>query len=46
MVHLTNTSEITIVKRTPELTVEGKCLSVKIIYYMFPKTICILFEYC
>ena len=25
-------SEITIVKRTPELTVDGKCLSVNIIY--------------
>jgi len=33
MVHLNNTCEITIVKRTPELTVDGKCLSVKIIYY-------------
>ena len=32
MVHLNNTCEITIVKRTPELTVDGKCLSVKIIY--------------
>ena len=33
MVHLNNTCEITIVKRTPELTVDGKSLSVKIIYY-------------
>ena len=33
MVHLNNTCELTIVKRTPELTVDGKCLSVKIIYY-------------
>jgi len=34
MVHLNNTCEITIViKRTPELTVDGKRLSVKIIYY-------------
>ena len=32
MVHLNNTCEITIVKRTPELTVDGKSLSVKIIY--------------
>ena len=32
MVHLNNTCEITIVIRTPELTVDGKCLSVKIIY--------------
>ena len=31
MVHLNNTCEITIVIRTPELTVDGKCLSVKII---------------
>ena len=32
MVHLNNTCEITIAIRTPELTVDGKCLSVKIIY--------------
>jgi len=33
MVHLNNTCEITIVKRRPELTVDGKCLNgVKIIY--------------
>ena len=28
MVHLNNTCEITIVKRTPELTVDGKCLCI------------------
>jgi len=33
MVHFNNTCEITIVKRSPERTVDGKCLSVKIIYY-------------
>jgi len=34
MVQLNNTYEITIVKRSPELTVDGKCLSgVNIIYY-------------
>ena len=32
MVYLNNRCEIPIVKRTPELTVDGKCLSVKIIY--------------